>query len=117
MAENKKYRYNFSDRGKEKVYQSETPHSASTHVLSQYKPSKEDSPTAGHKDYSYNKKTGNVTSSHDREESGAKIYGHKTIPATKEHEEDLKNASMSSLVESLIQKGTVTKMKPKKETG
>lgn len=89
----KKYRYNFQDRGKEKVYQSETPHSASTHVLSQYKPSKEDSPTAGHKDYSYNKKTGNVTFSHDREEDGVKVSGHKTIPATKEHEEELKNAS------------------------
>lgn len=90
---NTKYRYNFSDRGKEKVYQSETPHSASTHVLSQYKPSKEDSPSAGHKDYSYNKKTGNVTFSHDREEDGVKVSGYKTVPTTKEHEEELKNAS------------------------
>ena len=111
MAENTKYRYNFQDRGKEKVYQSETPYSASTHVLSQNKESKEDSPTAGHKDSSYNKKTGNVTISHNREEGGVKIKGYKTIPATKEHEEDLKNASVSPLVESLLAKATKEKKK------
>lgn len=106
----KKFRYAFRDKGKEKVYQSETPYSASSHVVSQYKPSKEDSETAGHKNYTYSKKTGTVEAPHEREESGVKVSGYKYIPTTKEHEEELKNASINSDIE----KGTVTPIRSKK---